>query len=154
MNEPLPDRDLLALVDRLLLEQGRLDPFELLLAAGLLAYQDYEAWRMGRMPDIQGALSVAPGEAAGLLERAAAYARGQKLAATSLEHNGWGGLDQPLRIGTDAGLIRGCAAAFAPRMIATNWTCSMTAVPCCWRKRSAAASPSAAPTPHGSRSRG
>ena len=115
MSEPLSDTGLRALVDWLLLEQGRLDPFELLLAAGMLAYEDYEAWRMGRLPDMQGAIGAAPGEAAGLLERAAAYAQGQKLASTPLEHSGWGSLDQPLRIGTDADLTRGCAVVFAPR---------------------------------------
>lgn len=114
MSEPLSDIDPQALVDRLLLQQGRLDPFELLLAAGMLAYEDYEGWRMGRVPDIQGTLGVTPGEAAGLLERAAAYARGQKLAAMSLEHSAWGSLDQPLCIGSDAGLTQACAAAFAP----------------------------------------
>ena len=67
MKEPstnrLPsDKELKTLVDRLLLEQGRLDPLELLLAADLLDYQDYEAWRMGRKPDIQGALPASPAD--------------------------------------------------------------------------------------------
>jgi len=108
------DQELKALVDRLVLEQGRLDPPELLLAADLLAYEDYEAWRMGRRPDIQGALRMAPADAAGLLERAGAYAAGQRLAAAPLEHAGWGHLGAPLRIGDDARLVRACSAAFAP----------------------------------------
>jgi|GEM_PF-3050322 len=39
----LPDNALRSLADRLLLEQGRLDPLELLLADNLPAYADYEA---------------------------------------------------------------------------------------------------------------
>ena len=61
MAKLLSDKDLGALVDRLLLEQGRLDPLELLLAADVLAYEDYEAWRMGQRPGIQSALRAAPG---------------------------------------------------------------------------------------------
>jgi hypothetical protein len=114
VSAPHSDREVEALVDRLLLELGRLDPLELLLAADLLPYEDYEAWRMGRKPEIQAALRVAPGDAAELLECAARYARGQKLAETPLEHRGWGGLDVALRIGSHASLVRGCAASFAP----------------------------------------
>ena len=45
----LPDRKALTTqVDRLLLQQGRLDPLELLLALELLPYEDYQAWRLGR----------------------------------------------------------------------------------------------------------
>lgn len=112
--DPLSDRALCALVDRLLLEQGRLDPLELLLAAGLLGYQDYEAWRTGRRADIEGALHRPPAEVAGLLERAGAYARGQRLAAVPVEHRGWGGFDRPLQIGNDPGLVQGCAHLLVP----------------------------------------
>ncbi|MEA3276304.1 MAG: hypothetical protein U9Q81_13645 [Pseudomonadota bacterium] len=114
MNDPLSDKDLSFLADRLLLEQGRLDPLELFLAAELLSYDNYEAWRLGRVPDLQGLLDLPPQEAADLLERAAVYARAQGLAATTLEHRAWGGRDQTLRIGAHAGLIRGCSTAFAP----------------------------------------
>ncbi|MCG6859944.1 MAG: hypothetical protein LJE70_01455, partial [Chromatiaceae bacterium] len=114
MSELLSNKELGALVDRLVLEQGRLDPLELLILAGLLAYQDYEAWRMGDRANIQSALRAAPADVAELLERAGGYAAGQGLAATPLEHRGWGILDEPLRIGDHAGLIRACAAVFAP----------------------------------------
>ncbi len=114
MNALPLEKDLKALVDHLLLEQGRLDPLELLLAADLLAYQDYEAWRMGRKPDIQSALPGSPADVAELLEQAASYAAGQKLSATPLEHRGWGSLDAPLRIGSHARLVRACSASYAP----------------------------------------
>jgi len=114
MNQTLPERDLRALVDRLLLEQGRLDPLELLLAADLLAYADYEAWRLGRRADLQGALVVDPAQAAELLERAAAYARAQRLTATPLVHRGWGAGSGSLHIGDQGALARACAFAYAP----------------------------------------
>ena len=64
MREELSDKDLEALVDRLVLDQGRLDPLELLLAAEVLTYEDYEAWHLGRRPNIQNALRLPPDEAA------------------------------------------------------------------------------------------
>jgi hypothetical protein len=109
-----PDKERKALGDRLLLEQGRLDPFELLLAAELLGYEDYEAWCTGRRQDVQGALRGAPDEVAELLERAGAYATDQRLAVTPLEHRAWGPLEAALRVGDRATLVRACAKAFAP----------------------------------------
>jgi hypothetical protein len=110
----IPDQALRALVDRLLLEQGRLDPLELLLAAQLIVYEDYEAWRTGRRPDLQSALHAAPQEVAGFLERAGAYARGQKLTDVSVRHTAWGVHDAPLCIGAHPGLDRACGMAYAP----------------------------------------
>jgi hypothetical protein len=114
MNAVCSDRELGVHVDRLLLEQGRLDPLELLLALDLLPYADYEAWRLGRRPDLQCALRADPIQVAELLERAATYARAQGLAATPLEHHGWGDLPGPLQIGHHAGLVQACAAAQVP----------------------------------------
>lgn len=110
----LSNNALRSLADRLLLEQGRLDPFELLLAADLLAYEDYEAWRMGRKPTIQGLLRNSPAEVAELLEETWAYAAEQGLTATPLEHHGWAVSDSPLRIGDHAPLVRACGVVFAP----------------------------------------
>lgn len=114
MDELLSNKDLGALVDRLLLEQGRLEPLELLLAAGLLVYEDYEAWRMGSRPNIQGALGGAPADVAELLERAGRYCAGQRLAAMPSEHRGWGALDETLCVGDHERLARACASVFAP----------------------------------------
>ncbi|WP_296811493.1 hypothetical protein [Thiocapsa sp.] len=111
----IPDQALRPLVDRLLLEQGRLDPFELLLAAELLGYEDYVAWRTSHRSELQGALRAAPEAVAGFLEEAGAYARGQKLVAVALEHTAWGDREQrPLCIGPHAGLTRAFALAYAP----------------------------------------
>lgn len=109
-----PDPDCYALVDGLLLEHGRLEPTELLLAADLLAYEDYEAWRLGQRSDLQGALRIGPEEAAALLRRAAAYASAQRLAPNDVEYRGWGGADRPLSIGSHDGFVAACAIAYAP----------------------------------------
>ncbi|RKT47389.1 hypothetical protein [Thiocapsa rosea] len=110
----IPDHALRPLVDRLLLEQGRLDPLELLLAADLLAYEDYAAWRTGRRSELQGTLRAAPEVVADFLEEAGAYARRQKLVAVALEHTAWGDRERPLCIGPDAELTRACALSYAP----------------------------------------
>lgn len=114
MAELLSNKDLGVLVDRLLLEQGRLDPLELLLSSGLLAYEDYEAWRLGRRSGIQGALTAAPADGVELLGQAGRYCSGQGLVATPAEHRGWGALDQVLCVGDDAALVQACAWVYAP----------------------------------------
>lgn len=108
------DGEIASLVDRLLLEQGRLDPLELLMAAEMLAYEHYEAWRMGKAPDLQGLLVVAPEDAADLLHRAGTYALAQRLSEMPLEHSAWGGKDLTLCVGTHAGFVRGCAKVYEP----------------------------------------
>ena len=114
MTDTPSDKDLLALVDRLVLEQGRLDPLELLLAVELLAYEDYEAWRLGRVAALQPLLGLPPDESAELLCRAATYVRAQGFAATPVSHLGWGPRPQPLVIGPHPALARACAEALAP----------------------------------------
>ncbi|NEV60775.1 hypothetical protein [Thiorhodococcus minor] len=107
-------KEIQALVDRLLLEQGRLDPFELLLAADLLAYEDYEAWRTGARPDLESVLHGSPAEIAELLEQAADYARRQKLEPTPLAHGAWGGASTRLSVGPSRKLEKACAESWAP----------------------------------------
>ncbi|UHD17086.1 hypothetical protein [Thiocapsa bogorovii] len=114
VRDAIPDQELRPLVDRLLLEQGRLDPLELLLAADLLGYEDYVAWRTGGRSDLQGALRASPKAIAGFLEDSGGYARGQKLVAVPLEHMVWGDRERPLSIGPHPELTRACALAYAP----------------------------------------
>lgn len=114
LGAPPLEPDPRALTDRLILEQGQLDPLELLLAADLLAYPDYEAWRLGRRPDLQGALGLAVTKAVDLLEQAVAYARGQGLEPRLVAHQGWQGERGELTIGADPELQRLCAAVHAP----------------------------------------
>ncbi|EGV16112.1 hypothetical protein [Thiocapsa marina] len=112
--DAIPDQELRPLVDRLLLEQGRLDPLELLLAADLLGYEDYVAWRTGGRSDLQGVLRASPKAIAGFLEDAGVYARGQKLVAVALSHNAWGDRERPLSIGPHTELSRACTLVYAP----------------------------------------
>jgi hypothetical protein len=118
MLEPRSRQDLTALVDRLILEQGRLDPLELLMASDYLAYADYESWRLGGVPHLEGVLRAPPDQAAELLARAGRYALAQRLAAVPLEHRAWGATDRIIPIGPASGarpgLVRACATAFAP----------------------------------------
>jgi hypothetical protein len=118
MSEPLSKHDLTTLVDRLILEQGRLDPLELLLACDYLAYADYEAWRLGRVAHLQGVLRVPATQAADLLQRAGHYAVAQHLVADPLEHRAWGAADHPIPIVPEGNghpdLVQGCANAFVP----------------------------------------
>ncbi|MGB5832455.1 MAG: hypothetical protein WBG92_10750 [Thiohalocapsa sp.] len=110
-----PDRKTVtARVDHLVLQQGRLDPLELLLSLDLLPYEDYEAWRTSHRADLQGALLADPTEVAALLEQAAGHACGQGLEPSPLEHRGWGDNDAPLRLGANHRLTQACAAVFAP----------------------------------------
>jgi len=112
--ESVRDPDLWALVDRLLLDQGRLDGPELLMAAGLLDYRDYEAWRMGRAPTLEAALRTTPEAAVDLLQRAFAYARKLKLEKRHEEHKGSGAWGQPLCAGIHPGLVDALGSSFAP----------------------------------------
>ncbi|MBK1716162.1 hypothetical protein [Thiocystis violacea] len=114
MTAALSDKDLRELVDRLLFEQGRLDPLEFLLAADLLAYEDYESWRLGRHEDLQAALRLGVAETVECLTRAGAYARRQKLEATGLEYRAWGGGERILSFGPEASLKRVCTQGWVP----------------------------------------
>ena len=117
MNEPLSKRGLTALVDQLILEQGRLDPLELLMACDYLSYADYESWRLGRVPHLEGVLRVPADQAAEVLARAGLYAAAQRLAAEPLEHRAWDAAERIIPIGpagaAHPGLVRGCATATA-----------------------------------------
>ena len=108
------DKKLEALVDRLILEQGRLDPLELLLATETLAYEDYEAWRLRRLPSLQGRLPLPVRQTVDLLDLAQNYARVLGLTPTPLHHLGWGADAHPLTVGPDQALARACAEAYAP----------------------------------------
>ena len=118
MTEPLSKQDLSALVDQLILEQGRLDPLELLMACDYLTYVDYESWRLGRVPHLEAVLRVPADQAALALAQAGRYAAAQRLAAEPLEHRAWGAVERIIPIGPERsphpGLVRGCASAFVP----------------------------------------
>lgn len=100
---------LFPLVERLLLEQGRLNSFELLMAAGLLYYEDYQEWRRGQRPELISVLKATPGEAAELLAQAGDLAASQALTLRALTHETWGVQPRLIRIGEASELESLCA---------------------------------------------
>jgi hypothetical protein len=102
------------LVEQLILEQQRYEPLELLLATGILAYPDYEAWRSGRRASLQGALRLALADTLALLRRADAQARAAGLVAAPADHRRWGEEPAPLEIGPSTDLSQALAIRYSP----------------------------------------
>jgi hypothetical protein len=102
------------LVDRLILETGRLDPVALLVAAGLVAHEDEASWRAGHRTDLQGVIKGAPDGVSDLLEQAARYAIRQGLVATRTTWPAFGGAPATPRVGADPRLSAACALVYVP----------------------------------------
>ncbi len=83
-----------ALVSDLLLEQGRYDPIELLLAEGRLAYEDYEQWRGAAGGYLEEALFGDPERTRAMLEQAARHARALGLEPERQQYLAWGGSER------------------------------------------------------------
>jgi hypothetical protein len=105
---------LASLVERLILEQQRLEPLELLLAAGVLAYPDYEAWRLGQRADLEDALRLPLAETLALLRQAEEQARSTGLVAAAVDYRRWGDDAAPLHVGPSPALQRALATLYAP----------------------------------------
>lgn len=94
------------LLDRILQDGQGFDPFEFLLAAGWLRFADYEAWRLGRQPELLPLLRdeprIKPSELAALLADLHSYARAQGLIGQPQPLEPWGQATGPLRIGGGA----------------------------------------------------
>ena len=78
-----------AAVDQLVMEQGEYVPLELLLATNRLAYEDYRAWREGRIETLDAVLADGTVETRMWLEGARAWADALGLAAESTAYHGW-----------------------------------------------------------------
>ncbi|MBK5970482.1 MULTISPECIES: hypothetical protein [Thiorhodovibrio] len=94
------------LLDQLLQEGHGFDPFEFLLAAGWLRFADYEAWRLGRQPELFCLLRVEPKakatELAALLAELHSYARAQGLIGLPQPLERWGPEPTLLKVGGGA----------------------------------------------------
>ncbi|WP_295540334.1 hypothetical protein [uncultured Thiohalocapsa sp.] len=112
-SQPGPDK-LIALVERLILEQQRVEPLALLLAAGVLAHPDYEAWRSGHRQWLQDALQLPLADTLALLRRAGAQARAAGLVPTAAQNHRRGDDSAPLESGPSVELQRALATAYAP----------------------------------------
>jgi hypothetical protein len=102
------------LVDRLLLEEGRLDPIEFLVAGGLLMRDDYGTWLQGGRTDLQGLLKSRSDVASDLVERAARYALSQGLVATRAIRATRVPGRTPPGIGADPRLCAACEMVYVP----------------------------------------
>jgi hypothetical protein len=110
----LDPHKLVGLVERLILEQQRLEPIELLLAFGVLAYPDYEAWRLGQRASLQDALRLPLADTLALLRQATEQARAAGLIAGPVEYRRWGDDPVPLDPGPSRELQRALATLHAP----------------------------------------
>ena len=66
-----------AVVQRLVMEYGEYAPLELLLATNRLAWEDYRAWREGRLATLDAVLTGEVRETQAWLEAAARSAAGE-----------------------------------------------------------------------------
>ena len=78
-----------AAVQQLVMEQGEYAPLELLLATNRLAWDDYRAWREGRLETLDAVLADGSRETREWLEEAHAWADTLGLGAEPTVHHGW-----------------------------------------------------------------
>ena len=78
-----------AAVQQLLMEHGEYVPLELLLATNRLAYEDYRAWREGRLETLDAVLADGQRESCAWLEAAQSWACALALAAEPAVQHGW-----------------------------------------------------------------
>jgi hypothetical protein len=110
----LGPHELAGLIERLILEQQGLEPVELLLAAGVLAYPDYEAWRLGHRAALQTALRLPLTETLALLRQGEQLARAAGLTPAAVDYRRWGDHPVPIRVGPSAALNRALATRYVP----------------------------------------
>ena len=72
-----------------LIEHGEYAALELLLATNRLGYEDYQAWREGRLETLDAVLADGKREICAWLEGAQSWAHALGLAAESAVHHGW-----------------------------------------------------------------
>ena len=78
-----------ASVQQLVMEHGEYAPLELLLATNRLGYEDYRAWREGRLQTLDAVLADAKREIRAWLEGAQQWADALGLAPEPAVHHGW-----------------------------------------------------------------
>ena len=78
-----------AAVQQLVIEHGEYAPLELLLATNRLGYEDYRAWREGRLETLDAVLTDGGREIRAWLEGAQSWADALGLAPEPAVHHGW-----------------------------------------------------------------
>ena len=84
-----PDPQVQAAVQQLVMEHGEYAPLELLLAANRLGYEDYRAWREGRLGSLDTVLAGGPHEVRTWLAGAQSWAETHGLDREPVVHHGW-----------------------------------------------------------------
>ena len=79
-----------AAVQQLVMEHGEYAPLELLLATNRLGYDDYRAWREGRLETLDAVLADGKREICAWLDGAQSWACALGLAPEPAVHHGWG----------------------------------------------------------------
>ena len=85
-----PTAEVHAAVQQLVMEHGEYSPIDLLLATNRLGYEDYRAWRGGRLASLDSALVDGPRETRTWLEAARSWAEALDLESEPVLHHGWG----------------------------------------------------------------
>ena len=78
-----------AAVQQLVMEHGEYAPLELLLATNRLGYEDYRAWREGRLETLDAVLADAKCDIRAWLEGAQSWSDALGLTAEPAGHHGW-----------------------------------------------------------------
>ena len=78
-----------AAVQQLVMEHGEYSPIELLLATNRLGYEEYRAWREGRLASLDSVLVDGPRETRTWLEAARSWAEALGLSGERVLHHGW-----------------------------------------------------------------
>ena len=78
-----------AAVQQLVMEHGEYAPLELLLATNRLAYEDYRAWREGRLETLDAVLADGTAQTRMWLDGARSWADALGLACEPAVHHGW-----------------------------------------------------------------
>ena len=78
-----------AVVQQLVMEHGEYAPLELLLATNRLAWEDYRAWREGRLATLDAVLAGGVRETRAWLEAARSVAGEHHLTPEPAAHHGW-----------------------------------------------------------------
>ena len=78
-----------AAVQQLLMEHGEYAPLEFLLVTNRLGYDDYRAWREGRLETLDGEFADGKRETCAWLEAAQSWACALDLVAEPAVHHGW-----------------------------------------------------------------
>ncbi|RJQ82361.1 DUF2293 domain-containing protein [Pseudonocardiaceae bacterium YIM PH 21723] len=107
------EQRVISTAERLLAGRKSVSALEVLTGIGWLSDRDVDAWRLGRAPDLSGALAVGPEKVALALQALQRWAAEQRLEAGEVPHIGASRTREELRVTADDE---------AERVFRTHWT--------------------------------